>query len=73
MKLSSTLAGLAIAGAVSVGTAGIAFGADGGSSTTTPTPDKQTAHHGALRQGPRSGTEDHGAIGQAERAANEAQ
>ena len=41
MKLSTTLAGLAIAGAVSVGTAGIAFAADGGSSTTTPTPDKQ--------------------------------
>ena len=42
MKLSSTLAGLAIAGAVSVGTAGIAFGADGGSSTTTPSADKQS-------------------------------
>lgn len=42
MKLSSTLAGLAIAGAVSVGTAGIAFAADGGSSTTTPNADKQT-------------------------------
>ncbi len=42
MKLSSTLAGVAIAAAVTVGTAGIAFGADGGASTTTPTPDKQT-------------------------------
>ncbi len=42
MKLSSTLVGLAIAGAVSVGTAGIAFGADGGTSTTTPSADKQT-------------------------------
>jgi hypothetical protein len=42
MKLSSTLAGLAIVGTVTFGTAGIAFGADGGSTTTTPTPDKQT-------------------------------
>ncbi len=34
--------GLALAGAVSVGTAGIAFGADGGTSTNTPSADKQT-------------------------------
>ena len=41
MKLSSTLAGIAIVGAVTVGTAGIAFGADGGTSTTPPNPDRQ--------------------------------
>lgn len=43
MKLSTTLASVALATAVAVGTAGVAFGADGGSSPTVPSPSSDNA------------------------------
>jgi uncharacterized protein YidB (DUF937 family) len=45
-KLKKLAAGVALAGALTVGTAGVAFAADGSTSTTTPS--AQTAKHPGL-------------------------
>lgn len=46
-KIKKLVAGVALAGALTVGTAGVAFAADGSSTTTTPS--AQAAKHPGLR------------------------
>jgi hypothetical protein len=56
-KIKKLVAGVALAGALAVGTTGVAFAADGsGGSTSTTDPSAQTAHrHPAVRAAIRRG------------------